>query len=168
MFFFFNKDPIPEQPGNRSYRVDNTYDNEAHPDITVIPVYNTMTYDPTVESPPPQAPLPSGLPILPSTETEPFVLANAGARPADRDEVDTRIVNEVRSRTGSSIRRPSDVGGYPTLAVNTRALTLPSNLHTLTSSRYTSLEVWLQAWASAVENKVRTPPTPRDLRIIRD
>ncbi len=41
------------------------------------------------------------------------VLANAGARPQDRDEIDRRIVREVRERTGRIIDSQEQVGGYP-------------------------------------------------------
>ncbi len=37
-----------------------------------------------------------GLTIKPIAEVEQWVLANAGARPADRDPVDARVVKSVR------------------------------------------------------------------------
>ncbi|SHH80570.1 hypothetical protein [Ferrimonas marina] len=42
-----------------------------------------------------------GLELLPASEVEDAVLAFAGARPADRDSADARVVEEVRSRTGT-------------------------------------------------------------------
>jgi hypothetical protein len=80
-----------------------------------------------------------------------LVLANAGARPTDRDSVDTRIVNEVTNRTGSLIATQADVGGWPALAVNVVPLTLPANPNTVTASGYTNLEVWLHGYAALVE-----------------
>ena len=41
------------------------------------------------------------------------VLAQAGATVPARDAVDTRVVSEVESRTGSFIDSPAQVGGYP-------------------------------------------------------
>jgi hypothetical protein len=46
---------------------------------------------------------PSGITNHSATEAYDLVLANAGARPADRDSVDIRIVNEVESGTGSVV-----------------------------------------------------------------
>jgi hypothetical protein len=43
-----------------------------------------------------------------------LVLARAGAS-LRRDEVDRRIINDARNRTGKLIDTPADVGGYPTL-----------------------------------------------------
>jgi hypothetical protein len=57
------------------------------------------------------------------------------------------------------IAQPSDVGGYPVLAVNTRALTPPANPHTVTPSGYTNVELWLQQYAAAVEGQA--PPSPQ-------
>ncbi len=61
---------------------------------------------------------------------------------ADRNAVDTRIINEVRTRTGRLIDSVSAVsgkpewpdpdksaGGWPVLAKNTRKLILPANLN---------------------------------------
>jgi hypothetical protein len=53
--------------------------------------------------------------LLSSSAVTAHVLKNAGARPADRDEVDKRIINEVDSTSGHIIDSPSDVGGYPNL-----------------------------------------------------
>lgn len=61
---------------------------------------------PFVQAPP--VPVPQGVPVLPSSEVEASVLAKAGARPDDRDEVDKRIVEEVRNRTGSIKDFPPD------------------------------------------------------------
>jgi hypothetical protein len=94
-----------------------------------------------------------GVVAMPYTAVETYVLAKAGARPLDRDAVDNRIVNQVKSRTGTIIDSPSQVGGYPSLAVNYRALSLPADYNTVTSSGYTNLELWLQQMARAVEGQ---------------
>src|SRR5690606_31757427 len=48
---------------------------------------------------------PTGLTTLPTSENVVlnYVLTNAGARPADRDSADKRVVEGVRSRTGQII-----------------------------------------------------------------
>jgi hypothetical protein len=82
------------------------------------------------------------------------VLANAGARPANRDRTDRRIVFSVRTRTGQIIncvapngttRCKKNAGGWPTYTQNTRRLTIPSNPSTVTSNGYTRLENWLHS-----------------------
>jgi hypothetical protein len=55
------------------------------------------------------------------------VLAHAGARPKDRDEVELRIIREVRVRGGHLIDSQDDVGGYPRPKPATRKLTIPTN-----------------------------------------
>jgi pectate lyase len=56
---------------------------------------------------------PEGLKLRPSSQVEAHVLANAGARPWDRDAVDRRIVREVKAGTGRVIDDEQEVGGYP-------------------------------------------------------
>jgi hypothetical protein len=56
---------------------------------------------------------PEGLVPLPASKVMEHVLANAGARPKDRDETDRRIVREVRERKGRLIDSQEQVGGYP-------------------------------------------------------
>lgn len=56
---------------------------------------------------------PAGLRLLPTGRVEADVLATAGARHWDRDEVDARIVAQVRQRTGRIIDSEREVGGYP-------------------------------------------------------
>jgi hypothetical protein len=82
------------------------------------------------------------------------VLKYAGARPADRDSVDRRVVASVRTRTGSIIncvaangssRCNKNAGGWPSYTKNTRQLTLPSNPNSVASNGYTNLENWLHA-----------------------
>lgn len=90
------------------------------------------------------------------------VLTNAGARPADRDSVDRRIVRSVRERSGGiincvsndgSARCQKNAGGWPTLAKNTRKLNLPDNPNAKQASGYTNLEVWLHSMAASVEGR---------------
>jgi hypothetical protein len=50
---------------------------------------------------------------VPASRVLDRVLATAGARPAERDAIDTRIVNEVRNRTGGIRNSQDEVGGYP-------------------------------------------------------
>lgn len=77
-----------------------------------------------------------------------------GARPADRDAVDVRIINNVRNRTGSLIKSQDDVGGFPHLEKNTRILNIPSNPHADDDADgYTNLEEWLHKLSAQVEGR---------------
>jgi hypothetical protein len=66
---------------------------------------------------------PDGLVALPASKVIEHVLANAGARPDDRDEVDRRIVREFRERKGRIIDSQEQVGGYPKPAAVRRTTT---------------------------------------------
>ena len=57
---------------------------------------------------------PEGFKARPAHTVEKWVLTEAGARPWDRDAVDRRIVDEVRSGKGRVIDDEREVGGYPT------------------------------------------------------
>ncbi|PWT91123.1 MAG: pectate lyase [Acidobacteria bacterium] len=85
---------------------------------------NLAPFNPLTNTPP--ITIPGYTAADPST-VEASVLTNAGARPADRDAVDVRIVGEVSSRTGKIIDSQSDVGGWPALNSNYRQLTIPGN-----------------------------------------
>ncbi len=150
--------------GSQVYLSDNisNYTGSAPIGFTVI---NGDGINPLVGSPPVSV---SGYTPMAASAVQASVLVNAGARPSDRDSVDTRIVSEVTTRTGSLIAHQSAVGGYPTLAVNTRALTTPANPHTVTGSGYTNLEVWLHGYAAGVEGSiVALPPArPTGLHIV--
>lgn len=81
-----------------------------------------------------------------------WVLANAGARPADRDPVDARVVTSVRERTGAIIASQEDVGGWAELEETHRELTLPGNPNSdEDGDGYTNLEEWLHGYARAVQ-----------------
>jgi pectate lyase len=56
---------------------------------------------------------PPGLQSLPASEAKEYVLANAGARPWDRDAIDRRIIRQVRDGTGKIPDSEQEVGGYP-------------------------------------------------------
>lgn len=117
---------------------------------------------------------PTGLTTLPTSENVVlnYVLANAGARPADRDSADKRVVEGVRSRTGQIIncvaangtaRCAKNAGGWPVLAENHRPLTLPANPNAVTASGYTNLEVWLHKMSAEVEGRSGPLPQPPSL-----
>jgi len=112
------------------------------------------------------------------------VLAHVGCSKPNRDSVDTRIINEVSTGTATYgtngiINRPSDVGGWPTLASGTPPAdndhdgmaddweilhglnpsnAADRNYYTL-SADYTNLEVYLDSLA----NPDSTPPTPNPM-----
>ena len=97
-----------------------------------------------------------GLNIKPVEEVGDWVLANAGARPADRDPVDARVVEQVRSRTGNIPASQTDVGGWPDLVENRRELTIPNNPNgDDDGDGYTNLEEWLHGYAAQVEGGQR-------------
>jgi hypothetical protein len=96
---------------------------------------------------------------LPHTQVEAYVTANAGARPLDRDAVDLRIIHEMATRTGSVPNNPSEKAGpgtsddgFPILAVNRRALTVPTNPYARADGAgRTRIEAWLETFARQLE-----------------
>lgn len=56
---------------------------------------------------------PFGVKVLPSSQVQDAVIANAGARPWDRDDVDRRILADTIEGRGRIINSQEDVGGYP-------------------------------------------------------
>lgn len=110
--------------------------------------------NPRVDSPPI---LIDGYSPMNSALVEDYVLNNAGARPADRDTVDTRVVQSVRDRSGRIIDSQSDVGGWPVLAENHRTLVIPDNPNgDDDGDGYTNLEEWLHDYASQVEQRTES------------
>jgi len=79
---------------------------------------------------------PARLKPLPVDQVREAVLANAGARPWDRDAIDLRIIAQARDGTGRIINSEKEVGGYPVVAP-VRATFDPKkwNLETMTSRR---------------------------------
>lgn len=88
---------------------------------------------------------PAGMTTLPTSDNvvREHVLRYAGARPADRDSVDRRIIEQTRNRTGRIIncvaangtaRCQRNGGGWPALAENRRALTMPADQDTVTAN----------------------------------
>ena len=55
----------------------------------------------------------SNLEVLKASEVKESISQNVGARPWDRDEVDTRIVQEMLTQKGKIIDSETEVGGYP-------------------------------------------------------
>jgi hypothetical protein len=112
---------------------------------------NGTSFDPRVSSPPIWHP---SLSVRSSGAVESWVLSNAGARPADRDSVDARVVNEVKTRSGSIINDQSEVGGYPSLAKNVRTFPVPSDPSGDDDrDGYTNIEEILHQMAAQVEGK---------------
>jgi hypothetical protein len=118
---------------------------------------------------------PLGLTAQRAADAEQSVLANAGARRADADPVDTRIIDGIKKRTGriincvtadGSARCKMNAGGWPSLTEQKRSLTLPANHSSLTASGYTNLELWLHKMAAEVEGKAAVAPMPPlDLKV---
>jgi pectate lyase len=57
--------------------------------------------------------LPFGVKLLPSAQVQDAVIADAGARPWDRDDIDRRILADTIEGRGTIIDSQDQVGGYP-------------------------------------------------------
>ena len=56
---------------------------------------------------------PDGFTAMPAADVKESIRANVGARPWDRDAIDTRIVDLALSGSGAIINSEADIGGYP-------------------------------------------------------
>jgi hypothetical protein len=98
--------------------------------------------------------LPSNFNILQEPQVQPYVLANVGARPADRDAVEKRLTNQVTTFTGSIINSQLSVGGFPSYAKNTRAFNAGNNPNGDDDGNgYTNIEEILHRMAAEVEGR---------------
>jgi hypothetical protein len=110
--------------------------------------YDT-SFDPQVSAPPVWH---DSHTVRDSSLVEGYVLSNAGARPADRDAVDLRIVKEVRSRSGEVINSQRKVGGWQKNSPSKRAFIVPVNANgDDDGDGYTNIEEVLHQMAKAVE-----------------
>lgn len=57
--------------------------------------------------------IPAGVTIMPTRDVETYVLANAGARPWDRDADDIRVLFFIAEGRGAILDDEKTVGGYP-------------------------------------------------------
>ncbi|WP_276253116.1 pectate lyase family protein [Halomontanus rarus] len=136
---FIGQEPVdpPAINNGQAYVADNYAEGTDNPVVA-----DTVTQ---LEEPPLW---PAGVDPLPSEQVEAHNLANAGARPADRTAHDERVIASVRERTEhgdepveSYIDSQTEVGGYPTLPVNTHELNVPNG----------GIRQWLRSWSRRVE-----------------
>lgn len=81
-----------------------------------------------------------GLTVLKAEDVPDYVLTYSGARPADRDETDLRLIEEFYSGTGKIINSQNEVGGYPKAEAVYRELEPCSG----------SIEEWLEKYTYEV------------------
>ena len=84
---------------------------------------------------------PAKLQALPASQAVDYVTRNAGARPADRHDVDRRIIRDFHQGKGRIIDSQDQVGGYPDPKPTHRALTVPDK----------DLDDWLAGFTADVE-----------------
>jgi pectate lyase len=155
---------------SKVYVADNAaLETSANDDWSVVGASIGGDIAPTIKTGNPPT-WPAGLTRLPTDSDVVLnqVLKRSGARPADRDPVDKRVVQSVRDRSGRIIncvsadgseRCSKNAGGWPVLAENHRTLTPPANPSGTTPSGYTNLEVWLHKMSAEVEGRSGGMPT---------
>jgi len=95
-----------------------------------------------------------GFTAMPSSQVKSNLLRLAGARPLDRDDVDKRIITNIKTGKGRIINTPSAVGGWPGLREMRRKLVLPTNPNDDSDGDgYTNMEEWLHEMAKKVESE---------------
>ena len=155
--------PLPST--SRVYVEDNSAVDVTSDPWSVVDATGGLIPDAMKSKSPPA--WPAGLARLPASESD--VLRRVGARPADRAPLAARIIKQVKERSGQIINCVSangtekckkNAGGWPTLAQNRRALTIPADPNAVASSGYTNLEVWLQEMAAKVEGRSAMPSPP--------
>ena len=89
---------------------------------------------------------PSNIQPLSSTEVVNYTTTYAGARPADRDANDIRIVTDVLNKTGKVIDSEQEVDGYPVFAPVSHTLNIPTGAAAI------------QTWLDQLDQEVTVSP----------
>ena len=99
----------------------------------------------------------AGVTAWPAEVVEDRLLAGAGKWPAQRDAIDAKLIDEIRSRTGKYLEDLAEEGEDPWASVDStqrRALSLPKNPQgDDDGDGYTNLEEWLHELAAVVEGR---------------
>ncbi|MCY1720608.1 hypothetical protein OU798_09660 [Prolixibacteraceae bacterium Z1-6] len=82
-------------------------------DNTVLSGTNKLSGDHTLMEQKPVWPI--GFSVQSSESVKDLVTKNAGARPWSRDEIDSRIIEQVKNGSNRIINSENEVGGYPTI-----------------------------------------------------
>lgn len=138
------------------YSADNKCDAGTQSAVNNWDLVDTRLYgDVEDDITKPETPImwPEGLEAMSSSVVKSTVLTNAGAFPAFRDDVDTRLVGEANNGTGLTSQKTSvDPEDWPILEENEITLNIPSNPHgDDDSDGYTNLEEWIHGLAYYVE-----------------
>lgn len=131
------------KPGTKIYQAKNQSD---------FPMFrNSATFDPVVSSPPVWL---AGITVRDTRMLEPWILGHAGARASERDDVDRRIVEEVKTGRGRIIDSQKEVGGWPPLIESRRKFAVPANPGgDDDGDGYTNIEGILHRMAADVEGR---------------
>lgn len=97
---------------------------------------------------------PEGFVAKPVSESIHDVLRTVGARAADRDPTDDRIVRSVIHCSGNIIDRQSDVEGYPQYEMTSRSLIVPDDT--------TERRKWLDSLSAAIDTDDSLDTSPLD------
>lgn len=93
------------------YLRDNTAVDRIGNPLPQMGRYTTAPVKPRMLKDPP--PLPFGVKAIPAADVQDAVIANVGARPWDRDDIDRRILENTIEGRGHIIDSQDEVGGYP-------------------------------------------------------
>lgn len=140
--------------GSKIYVSDNSW-SARNLDSQWDLVLNEPDY---VKSNTPPAWVEGFVPKTNKNEIEDWVINNAGSRPARRNSNDKRIIENYLTGQGSNkdcVEGCSrNVGGWPSIARNTRSLNPPANPNEDSDGNgYTNLEEWLHGYARDVEGE---------------
>jgi len=94
---------------------------------------------------------PAGFEPKPAVRLEKELLRDVGAWPAKRDDVDRRIIDQVRKRTGSIIDSPSEVGGLPASKSTSQPLEIPGETFPIHSPEREELQ---SEWLSILRHSI--------------
>jgi pectate lyase len=82
--------------------------------------------------------------LLPTDQVKKWVLDHAGPRPANRDPVDQRLINQILNGTERIIDRPEQAGPIPDIQPTHAVANVPADpLQVVASIGKTRLEMWL-------------------------
>jgi hypothetical protein len=82
--------------------------------------------------------------LMPAGKVKQWVLRYSGTRPADRDPVDKRLLQQIKDGTERIIDHPTDAGPIPNIPETHAVAKVPSDPLAVTSkSGTTRLEMWL-------------------------